>query len=44
MNLKIDLVGCEYKIFVTMLNIENGTKNYSMLLGKALVETCKGKS
>jgi len=25
-NLKIDLVGCEYKISITMLNMENGTK------------------
>jgi hypothetical protein len=33
-NLKIDLVGCEYNFFVIMLNMENGTKTYSMLLGR----------
>jgi hypothetical protein len=32
-NSKINLVGYDYKISVTMLNMENGTKSYSMLLG-----------
>jgi hypothetical protein len=33
-NLEIDLAGCEYKFFMTMLNMENGTKTYSMFLGR----------
>jgi hypothetical protein len=35
-NLKINLVGCEYKISITMLNMGNETKTYSMLLGRLL--------
>jgi hypothetical protein len=33
-NLKIDLAGCEYKISITLLNMENGTRTYSMFLGR----------
>ncbi len=40
-NLKIDLAGCEYNIFVTMLNIENGTKTYLMLLGRPWLKYAK---
>jgi hypothetical protein len=32
-NLKINLVGCDYKILVTVLNMENGVEVYSMILG-----------
>ncbi len=32
--MKIDLVGCEYKIFVIMLNMENELETYSMFLGR----------
>jgi hypothetical protein len=32
-NLKINLVGCDYKISVIVLNMENGLEAYSMLLG-----------
>ncbi len=31
-NLKINLVGCDYKILVIVLNMENGMEAYSMLL------------
>jgi hypothetical protein len=33
-NLKFDLVGCEFKISIIVLNMENGTKTYSMFLGR----------
>jgi hypothetical protein len=33
-NLKIDLAGCSYKIFVTILIMEEGKEVYSMLLGR----------
>jgi hypothetical protein len=32
-NLKINLASCDYKISITMLNMENGVEAYSMLLG-----------
>jgi hypothetical protein len=32
-NLKINLTGCDYKISVIVLNMENGVEAYSMLLG-----------
>jgi hypothetical protein len=32
-NLKINLVGCDYKILINVLNMENGVETYSMLLG-----------
>jgi hypothetical protein len=32
-NLKINLIGYDYKILVIMLNMENGVEAYSMLLG-----------
>ncbi len=31
-NLKIDLIGCVYKISITMLNMENGIETYSIFL------------
>jgi hypothetical protein len=40
-NLKIDLVGCEYKIFVTMLNMGNETKTDSKLLGRPWLKQSK---
>jgi hypothetical protein len=40
-NLKIGLIGCKYKIDVTMLNMENGTKTYSMLLGRPWLKQVK---
>jgi hypothetical protein len=40
-NLKIDLVGCEYKIFITMLNMGNETKTYSKLLGRPWLKHAK---
>ncbi len=43
-NLEIDLLGCEYKSFVTMLNMGNETKNLFNAFGKALVEIGKGRS
>ncbi len=33
MNLKINLVGCDYTFSVNVLNVENGMEAYSMLLG-----------
>jgi hypothetical protein len=33
MNLKINLVSCDYKILGVVLNMENGMEAYSMLLG-----------
>jgi hypothetical protein len=33
-NLKINLAGCEYKIFVIMLNMGNEMEIYSILLGR----------
>jgi hypothetical protein len=33
-NLKINLVGCDYKISAIMLNMENGVEVCSMLLGQ----------
>jgi hypothetical protein len=32
-NLKINLVGCDYKISIIVLNMENEMEAYSMLLG-----------
>jgi hypothetical protein len=32
-NLKINLVTCDYKISIIVLNMENGVETYSMLLG-----------
>ncbi len=43
-NLKIDLAICKYKISVTMLNIGNEIKKLFNVFGRALIETCKGKS
>jgi hypothetical protein len=40
-NLKIDLVGCEFKISITLLNMENGTKTYSTLLGRPWLKQAK---
>jgi len=40
-NLKIDLVGCEYRIFITMLNMGNETKIYSKLLGMPWLKQAK---
>jgi hypothetical protein len=42
-NLKIDLARCQYKIYITKLNMENGKKLFNAF-GKALVEIGKGKS
>jgi hypothetical protein len=39
--LKIDLAKCEYKIYATISNMENGTKTYSMLLGRAWLKQAK---
>jgi len=33
-NLKINLAGCDYKISVIVLNMENEVEAYSMLLGR----------
>jgi hypothetical protein len=40
-NLKIDLVGCENKFYVIMLNMGNETKIYSMLLGRPWLKQTK---
>jgi hypothetical protein len=40
-NLEIDLVGCEYKISIIVLNMENGTKTYSMFLGRPWLKQAK---
>jgi hypothetical protein len=39
--LKINLVGCDYKNFVTMLNMDNGMKAYSILLGRPRLKLAK---
>ncbi len=39
--MKIDLAGCEFKISITVLNMENGTKIYSMLLGRPWLKQVK---
>jgi hypothetical protein len=40
-SLKIDLVGCEYKISITMLNMGNETEIYSMFLGRPWLKQAK---
>ncbi len=40
-NLKIDLVGCEYKIWVIVLNMDNGIEAYSMLFGRPWLKHVK---
>ncbi len=40
-NLKIDLVGCVYKISITILKMENGVEAYSMLLGRPWLKQAK---
>ncbi len=41
LNLKIDLVGCEYKIFVIVLNMGNETETFSMFLGRPWLKQAK---
>ncbi len=40
-NLKIDLVGCEYKIRIIILNMDNGIETYSMLFGRPCLKHVK---
>jgi hypothetical protein len=40
-NLKINLACCDYKISITMLNMENGVEAYSMLLGHPWLKLAK---
>jgi hypothetical protein len=40
-NLKFDLVGCEFKIFVTVLDMGNETETYSMFLGRPWLKHVK---
>lgn len=40
-NLKIDLAGCSYKIFVKILIMEKGKEAYSMLLGRPWLKQTK---
>jgi hypothetical protein len=40
-NLKIDLVGCVYKISITILKMENGVEAYFMFLGRPWLKQTK---
>jgi hypothetical protein len=40
-NLKINLVGCDYKISIIVLNVENGVEAYSILLGHPWLKLAK---